>query len=274
MNRPEWTPPTTRAEALLMAHAVAGDPETLVPYPHPGLENAEHGKGFAFRQTIATSDGDIDGYVLISTEGYGSGLLSGSGRTLDAVIAAHLAEAAHANRTIPDSALSPALRVAADAYDAGLTSVAEAPGRAALDDAAADYADYALLTLRGQGDRTVPARSLFARHDHLQEGPTAGRRYTRPCPRCGSPAHYEPRYPRAVCADCRTRTTDRAGRPVTGFNTHMSGGFIAYYADTVDPATEECVEVTRTGACLIGGRPATMEEAYFGGIAIQMAPED
>ncbi|RMI35721.1 hypothetical protein EBN03_01140 [Nocardia stercoris] len=83
------------------------------------------------------------------------------------------------------------------------------------------------------------------------------------------------RYPRAVCDDCRARTTDRAGRRITGYNTSFSGGMIAYYTDTLgepnDPAArEECVEVTRTGLCFIDGVAATMREARFGGIVVQL----
>ncbi|CAM4405465.1 hypothetical protein NONI108955_25500 [Nocardia ninae] len=53
---------------------------------------------------------------------------------------------------------------------------------------------------------------------------------------------------------------------------------IAYYADTVEvsdgPEYEECVEVSRTGRCFIDGRPATMQEARFGGIVIQLDSTD
>ncbi|MBF6286700.1 hypothetical protein [Nocardia cyriacigeorgica] len=77
-----------------------------------------------------------------------------------------------------------------------------------------------------------------------------------------------------------SRATDRAGRRVTGFNTSLSGGMIAYYSDTVDrtdgsgAAYEECVEVSRTGVCFIDGRHASMHESRFGGILVQLAEDD
>jgi hypothetical protein len=55
---------------------------------------------------------------------------------------------------------------------------------------------------------------------------------------------------------------------------------IAYYADTLEHSDgsgsrqEECVEVSRTGVCFIDGHPATMQEARFGGIVVQMASAD
>ncbi|MFD6162570.1 hypothetical protein ACFWF7_03135 [Nocardia sp. NPDC060256] len=53
---------------------------------------------------------------------------------------------------------------------------------------------------------------------------------------------------------------------------------IAYYTDTLEHSDgsrqEECVEVTRTGECFIDGYPATMQEARFGGIVVQMASAD
>ncbi|MBF6353233.1 hypothetical protein IU449_01490 [Nocardia higoensis] len=279
MKRPDPNSPSTYDEALRIARDLARDSDTLLPYRHPGLENARYGRGFAFLQTIGTDRGVADGYVLVTTTGYGSGLLGG-GRTIDTVIAEHLARAEHANRHIPDSELSPAHRVALEAYDAGFTRIDEIPGRATIDAETADYAEYILIVLRRSGNRGLSGRNILARNDFLLSGPDTGRRYTHPCPRCEQPAVYQARYPRAVCDDCRSRTTDRAGRRVTGFNTHLSGGMIAYYTDTLDRADdsgaqeEECVEVTRTGRCFIDGHPATMEEHRFGGIVVHMVSGD
>ncbi|MBY8859830.1 hypothetical protein K7711_25405 [Nocardia sp. CA2R105] len=276
MERPDPNSPLDYDEALRIARDWAQDPGTLIAHPHQGLENARYGRGFAFLETLRSG---TNGYVLVSTTRTGGGVLSAD-RDIDAVIAEHLVDAEHTNRHIPDSELSAVHRVALDAYDAGLTRIDEIPARATLDAETADYAEFILLILRnnqGQGDS---GRKILAHNDFLLESPTPGRRDTQPCPHCGRPAVYQARYPRAVCGHCFDRTTDRAGRRVTGFNIDMSGGMIAYYTDTVDQPdgsssrSEECVEVSRTGVCFIGDHPAIMQEARFGGIVVQIAVGD
>lgn len=277
MKRPDLSSPPTYDEALRYAREVAQDPGTLVHYAHPGLENARYGSGFVFLQTINGDRGPMDGYVLVTESGYGSGVLLADGQTVDAMIAEHLARAEHANRYIPDSELSVAHRAALAAYDAGHTRISELPGHEALDAETADYAEFVLLNLRHSRNQAGTGRNILARNDFLLQDPTPGRRYTHPCPHCAQPAAYTDRYPRAVCDHCLSRTTDQAGRQITGYNTSLSGGMIAYYTDTIDhPDTpyEECVEVTRTGMCFIDGHPATMQEARFGGIVVQLAPAD
>ncbi|GAB2634457.1 hypothetical protein [Nocardia goodfellowii] len=210
----------------------------------------------------------------MTTTSYGSGLLSAPERTIDTVIADHLARAEHANRNIPDSELGAAQRLALQAYDADAPRVEERTGRVPLDAETVDYANFVLLALRRSGNRADSGRKALARNDSLLQPPTPGRRYTQPCPHCDQLTFYTGRYPRAVCDDCANRTTDHTGRRVTGFNTHLSGGMIAYYTDTLAPDSsrrnEECAEVTRTGTCYLDGRPATMSEARFGGIVVQL----
>lgn len=279
MKRPDPGSPSTFDEARLIARDLTQDSATLIPYSHRGLETARYGRGFAFLQTIRTDRGDMDGYVLVTTTGYGSGLLSVDGRTIDTVITEHLTRAEHANRNISDSELSVAHRVALEAYDLGLTRIGELPGRRKIDAATADYAEFVLIALRRSGNRGDSGRAILARNDFLMQSPAAGRRYTHPCSRCERPAIFQERYPRAVCDHCLSRTTDHTGRRVTGFNTHSSGGMIAYYTDTLEDSDgsgsrkEECVEVTRTGMCFVDGQPATIQEARFGGIVVQMASD-
>ncbi|MFC8529832.1 hypothetical protein [Nocardia sp. NPDC057227] len=254
-------------EALHAAREIARDPGTVVHHPHPGLENARYGRGFAFRQRVGTDRGVVDGYILVSTGGRASGILS-PGDSIDKRIAEHLARAEHLNRDIPDSDLTPAHHLALAAYDAGRARIESTT-------ADADYAEYILITLRRNPNTGEPGRKVLARNDSLLQPPEPGRRYTQPCPRCTRPALCNERYPRLVCDHCRARTTDSAGRRITGFNTSMGGGMIAYYTDTLDRAQhEECAEVTRTGRCLVDGRAAIMEEARFGGIAIQLVASD
>ncbi|MFI6165642.1 hypothetical protein ACIBCN_02540 [Nocardia sp. NPDC051052] len=276
MKRPDLSSPPTYDEALRIARDHAQNPGTLVPYPHQGLENARYGGGFVFLQTIGSDRREVDGYVLVTATGYGSGILSAGRHTIDTVISEHLARAEHANRNIPDSDLSVAHRVALAAFDAGRTRIDETPERTALDAETADYAEFVLIVLRRSSNPGDSGRNILARNDFLLQDPTPGRRYTHPCPHCARPAIYAERYPRVVCDHCLSRTADRAGRRVTGYNTHLSGGMIAYYTDTLehsDSSKEECVEVTRTGVCFIDGQPATMQEARFGGIVVQMASD-
>ncbi|MBF6081920.1 hypothetical protein GV791_30225 [Nocardia cyriacigeorgica] len=278
MSRPDANSPLTYDDALRSAREIAQDPGTLVHYPHQGLESARYGRGFAFFQTLQTQTGETDGYVLVTTTAHASGVLSMSGRTIDSVIAEHLAKAEHDNRDIPDSELSIAHHLALAAHEAGCVSVDEMPGRAAIDSETADYAEFILIYLHGKGYAGLPGRKILARNDFLLQAPTPGRRYTQPCPHCGRPTIYQESYPRAVCGRCVSRATDRAGRRVTGFNTSLSGGMIAYYSDTVErtdgAAYEECVEVSRTGVCFIDGRRASMHESRFGGIIVQLTADD
>ncbi|MEV6562838.1 hypothetical protein AB0M22_44470 [Nocardia sp. NPDC051756] len=275
MTRPDRSSPPTYAEALRIARERERDSGTLAYYAHQGLENARYGRGFAFSHTVGTDRGPMDGYVLVTAAGYAGGVLWAEGQTIDTVIAEHLARAEHANRDIPDSELSAAHRLALAAYDAGHTRISEMPGPA-IDAETADYAEFVLLNLRRGRNQEGTGRNILARNDFLLQAPAPGRRYTQACPHCASPTIYTERYPRAVCDDCLSRTTDRAGRQITGYNTSFSGGMIAY-TDTIDRSDspgEECVEVTRTGMCFIDGHPATMQEARFGGIVVQISSAD
>ncbi|MFD6103443.1 hypothetical protein ACFWFQ_12315, partial [Nocardia salmonicida] len=81
-----------------------------------------------------------------------------------------------------------------------------------------------------------------------------------------------------ICGDCYDRISDRAGRRIIATNTSLLGtGMVAYYADTdarvAAPSVEreECVEVTQSGVCFLDDRPATVREAYFGGIVVELA---
>ncbi|MEV6279290.1 hypothetical protein [Nocardia sp. NPDC051832] len=272
MQWPDPSVPLTYDDALRIAQDLAPDPGSLRHYPHHELETAEYGSGFVFLDTVPTDLGPTDGYVLVTTTRRGGGLLSAAGYTIDTVIAEHLADAAHANRDIPDSELTAAHRLALEAYDAGRTRIDDSPGRATVDAETADYAEYVLLALRHNSKQGGTGRKILAHNDSLLQPPDPRRRYTQPCPHCGQPSVYEPRYPQAVCVPCKNRTTDRTGRQITGFNTSFGGGMIAYYTDTLTPGSqqEECAEVTRTGACFINGHPATMREARFGGIVVEL----
>jgi hypothetical protein len=240
----------TPEEALHKAREISRNPGSVTPFAHAELENARHGRGYAFRQVILADHGDIDGYVLIGANGGLATGIFGEGETIESVIAAHLAKAAHDHREVPAAELGVPQRLALAAF--------EADGQ--LDAATVDYARYLLIIMRRSG------KAVLAREDSLLRAPEADHRYTHPCPLCARPAMHQARYPRAVCDDCHGRTTDRVGRRVAGSNIDMSGGFVARY---VDPPREHCAEVTSTGRCYIDGHEVTMGEARFGGIVVE-----
>ena len=85
------------------------------------------------------------------------------------------------------------------------------------------------------------------------------------CPICSRPVTPNPRYPRCVCPDCAGRASSADGRRLRFYNQDLSGGYTAEYADTGE---------TYPGhACYIDGVPCIADEARFGGIVIQTAPE-
>ncbi|MFI1236375.1 hypothetical protein [Nocardia salmonicida] len=268
----------TYEEALEIAQQWASTPTSVVAYHHAQLENAEHGRGFAFTRTISSDDGDLDGYVLVAETTCASGLLGMFGQTINGVIAEHLAQADHDHRDITNNELGTAQQLAITAFDAGVTRICEIPGYPSDDDDLVDYADYILLILRQRGRNGASARKILASEDSLMEPPRPKVRYTHPCPHCARLTFYQPRYPREICGDCYDRISDRAGRRIIATNTSLLGtGMVAYYAATdarvAAPGVEreECVEVTQSGVCFLDELPATVSEAYFGGIVVELA---
>jgi len=70
------------------------------------------------------------------------------------------------------------------------------------------------------------------------------------------------RYPRYVCRTCATKATSADGRSLEFGKVGISGGFVAHYADT----SEEYL----SHECFIGAIKCHAEEAYFGGIDIEV----
>ena len=82
------------------------------------------------------------------------------------------------------------------------------------------------------------------------------------CPICSVRVEANPRYPRYVCRTCSGKALSRDGRPLKFYNTGLSGGFSAQYADTGE---------TYDGHhCFIDGVPCYADEAYMGGIVISV----
>lgn len=81
------------------------------------------------------------------------------------------------------------------------------------------------------------------------------------CPLCNAPVHLSPRYPRWVCSECYKKAAEEYGWPLAFLNEAMSGGFIAYYADTKEKRDPQI--------CHIDGMQCWADETYMGGIVIQ-----
>lgn len=81
------------------------------------------------------------------------------------------------------------------------------------------------------------------------------------CPICASAVEPNPRYPRYLCGECASQATSSDGRPLSFYNTSLSGGYRAEYADTREPYDSH--------ACWVRGVPCRADEARFGGIVIE-----
>lgn len=88
--------------------------------------------------------------------------------------------------------------------------------------------------------------------------------YKQYCPVCGTQINYFPRYPKAICGECRSKVSDHDGRLVEYFNT-VFGGFCCqgYYTGT------DQKELYNSNICYIGSVKLEADEHRFGGIVIQ-----
>lgn len=86
---------------------------------------------------------------------------------------------------------------------------------------------------------------------------------TQICSICSNTVKSSPRYPKYVCSDCYKKATDINGRKLHFYNTSMSGGYVAYYADSDDKEEYESHD------CYIDGIKCRADEARFGGIVIE-----
>ncbi len=86
------------------------------------------------------------------------------------------------------------------------------------------------------------------------------------CPLCYAPVHVSPRYPRWVCVECFKKAADENGRLLALTNETLSGGFVAFYADTGEKLDSHI--------CYIDGVRCRADEAHMGGIVTQPYVEE
>lgn len=86
------------------------------------------------------------------------------------------------------------------------------------------------------------------------------------CSNCGKErTGFIQRYPKSICHECVPKITDKNGRSVEFFNSHMGGyGCQGYYSGTNQ---QEKYDLT---VCYIDGKEFVAEEARFGGIVINL----
>ena len=85
------------------------------------------------------------------------------------------------------------------------------------------------------------------------------------CSNCKNETGFFQRYPKRICKDCYSKTTDFKGKNVEYFNTEALGsGCQGYYVGT------EQKEKYNSEICYINGKEFLAEEGRFGGIVIQL----
>ncbi len=93
---------------------------------------------------------------------------------------------------------------------------------------------------------------------------TNSREAKQSCPNCGESVKKYSRYPNYLCRNCVKLITDKNGRKVAFYNTHLLGyGCQGYYVDRVKK------EKYNSNICFIRNQKYFVEEARFGGIVIQ-----
>jgi hypothetical protein len=85
---------------------------------------------------------------------------------------------------------------------------------------------------------------------------------TQKCPICLVEVQKSERYPNYLCASCALRARDAQGRPLVFYNETLTGGFLAFYADTGGKYDSHI--------CYIDGVKCRADEDYYGGIVVKV----
>ena len=81
------------------------------------------------------------------------------------------------------------------------------------------------------------------------------------CPICAAEIKVVLRYPNYVCRSCASKASSADGRRLNFYNESLSGGFLAFFADTNEPYDSH--------VCFIEGVQCRADQAHFGGIVIE-----
>ena len=81
------------------------------------------------------------------------------------------------------------------------------------------------------------------------------------CPICNVELTPYSRYPNYVCGLCKSKATNKDGKPLSFSNIDLSGGFRARYRDNG--------EIYDSHICYITGIMCYADEARFGGIVVE-----
>lgn len=81
------------------------------------------------------------------------------------------------------------------------------------------------------------------------------------CLICGAEVLVNLRYPNYVCRSCADKASAADGSKLKFCNESLSGGFLAFYAETNEPYDSHI--------CFIEGIKCRADEARFGGIVVE-----
>ena len=88
---------------------------------------------------------------------------------------------------------------------------------------------------------------------------------TQKCPICLVEVQKRARYPNYLCASCASRARDAQGRRLVFYNETLTGGFLAFYADTNEKYDSHI--------CYVDDVKCRADEDYYGGIVIKVVQD-
>jgi hypothetical protein len=89
---------------------------------------------------------------------------------------------------------------------------------------------------------------------------------TQRCPICLTEVYKSARYPNYLCVACASRACDAEKRPLVFYNETLTGGFLAFYADTNEKYDSHI--------CYVDGVKCWADEDYYGGIIVRVKNSD
>ncbi|TGO05381.1 macro domain-containing protein [Serinibacter arcticus] len=265
-------PDVTRATTFALAVEKAVDPTTVREVTHEAFNDDATSGGFAFHYDHVMLICGVAGGRAWSVD---PGTDEGRREAVEAFWRVARRRSERLTRTVDPATLPATTRAAVAALVSGARSVGDLEPRPLESDDERARADYLLILLRryasaasnasnasNQPPIEADALRVVARHQVFVRG-TDHRAH--PCPLCGTPAVGGPRYPRAVCDDCRDRIRCAHDRPIGGENIDLGGGFVARHTDD----GTACDTTTADHRARVDDRPVRIDEAHMGGVVIE-----